>query len=435
MAVACSLLAAAPVGAQGTRRLAAAAGEPRRPAAGAEEARRLNDAAARLTAAGRYEDALPLLDRALGLTPGDAVIRRNLVTLRTVLGHRALARGAVEAARREYQAALDLAPDEPAALLGLGDVELRRREAGAALEAYRRALAVQPGEADTYLRLGEAQYQLGDLAAAEAAWEQGLRLSPEHAGLRRRLERARAEGRVEGPYQARLSQHFQLRFEGGRNEDAGREVLGILEAAYRDIGYWLGYYPPTLILVTLYSQEDFQAIMNAPHWTGATYSNFDGRIRVAVRGAAPGDPELRQFLYHEYAHAVIYGLTRGNIPTWLNEGLAVKAEGPVGPDPAAGRRQEAFLSGARAAARQGGVIPLGRLSESFQGMSSTRTVAMAYAQSYAAVEFLISRYGAGTVTRLLRRLGEGAPFPAAVAETLGSPLGQVEEAWHAWLQQ
>jgi hypothetical protein len=68
-------------------------------------------------------------------------------------------------------------------------------------------------------------------------------------------------------------------------------------------------------------------------------------------------------------------------------------------------------------------------------MSSTRTVALAYAQSYAAVEFLDGRYGSGVMAGLLRRLGDGLPFPAAVAETFGSPIEQIEAAWHDWLQR
>jgi hypothetical protein len=397
--------------------------------AGAQEAQRLNDAAARLTAEGRYEEALPLLSRAHDLSPGDPVIRTNLATLRTVLGHRALARGAADAAREQYRAALALVPDEPAALLGLGDAELRRREPGLALEAYGRALALKPGEPETYLRLGEAYYQLGDLARATSAWEQGLALRPDHAALRRRLAQARAEGRIEGGYAARLSQHFDLRYEGARNEAVGQEVLDILEGAYREVGYWLGYYPRTAISVTLYSEQDFQAVTGHPHWAGATYSNFDGRIRVAIRGVNPGDPEMRQRLFHEYTHAVVYGLTGGNIPTWLNEGLAVAAEG------SAGGRTDGYLAGARVAARQGQLIPLTRLGGSFLGMSSTRTVALAYAESYAATQFLLDRYGTAAVGQLLRRLGSGQAFPAAAAETLGSPLEQVEAAWHAWLQQ
>ncbi len=396
---------------------------------GAQEARRLNDAAARLTAEGRYEEALPLLGRAYALSPGDPVIRANLATLRTVLGHRALARGAADAARDQYQEALALVPDEPAALLGLGDAELRRREAGAALEAYRRALAVRPGEPDTYLRVGEAYYQLGDLARATAAWEQGLGLRPDHVALRRRLEQARAESRVEGGYQGRLSQHFQIRFEGTRNEAVGQEVLDILEGAYQEVGYWLGYYPRATIQVTLYGEQDFQAVTGNPHWAGATYSNFDGRIRVAARGVKPGDPEMRRRLLHEYTHAVVYGLTGGNVPTWLNEGLAVAAEGSAG-----GQRDE-YLAGPRAAARRGQLIPLAQLNGSFMAFPSTRMVALAYAESYAATDFLIGRYGTVAVGQLLRRLGEGKPFPAAAAETLGSPLEQIETAWQRWLQE
>jgi hypothetical protein len=108
-------------------------------------------------------------------------------------------------------------------------------------------------------------------------------------------------------------------------------------------------------------------------------------------------------LYHEYTHALIYAVTRGNNPPrWVHEGLAVHLERRRAPQ----FREEA-LRGARA------------------GRSETLDRSP-YVMGSVAVEYLLDRYGMATMRLLLQRLGDGTPFPQAFQETFRMDLAALE---------
>jgi len=353
--------------------------------AASREALRLNEEGIALTAKGQYEAAAARFTQALRLSPGDEVIRRNLARVRTVLGHRYLDAGSLSQAQGEYQAALDLVPDEPAALLGLGDIQHRNRQPRLAAEFYRRAVAAEPTNPDAYARLAEAYYQQGDPTAAVSEWERALALRPDDTTVRRRLEQVQREARLQTGYTARESQHFRVIYEGQRREDIGQPLLGILERAYTDVGYELGAYPPYEVQTIFYSEAEF---------TDSHYGVLDGKIRVGLRGLRLEHPLLRSVLYHEYTHALVYAVTRGNHPPrWVDEGLAVHMEKLRAP-----RFREEAIRQARA-----GVVP--SLDQS------------PYVHGSPAVEHLIERYGMARVRHMLQRMGEGLPFNRAFQET------------------
>jgi len=364
--------------------------------AASQEAERLNQRAVALTSQGQYEEAADLFMQALRLSPTDEVIRRNLSGLRTRWGHQLLRAGALDQAQGQYQAALELNPNESAALLGLGDLQLRRREPRLAAESYRQAVSLEPRNADAYIRLGEAYYHQGDLTAALSEWERALALRPGDVQLGKRIQEVQNEVRVQGGYRARESQHFTVVYEGQRRQDIGRELLQILERAYTDVGYELGAYPPYEVQVIFYSEADFRDATGVPAALvgGGFYHLLDGKIRIALRGLTPGDPWLNAVLYHEYTHALIYAITRGNNPPrWVHEGLAVHLERQRAPE----FKQEAIRR-----ARVGDVPTLDQSP---------------YTLGSVAIGYLVERYGMTGIQQLLRRMGEGQPFTQVFQET------------------
>lgn len=372
--------------------------------AASPEALRLNEMAVGLTAQGRYEDAAALFTQALRLSPNDEVIRRNLAGLRTRWGHQLLQAGSLERAQEQYQAALELASDEIGALLGLGDVQLRQRQPRAAVDSYGRAVGLDPRNPDASIRLGEAYYNQGDLGAALSAWERALALRPDDGRLRQRIEAVQREARVQSGYRSRDSQHFTVIYEGQRREDLGRELVQTLERAYADVGYELGAYPPYEIQTIFYSDADFQGATGISPRAGGFYHLLDGKIRIALKGLNPADPQLRSVLYHEYTHALVYAITRGKSPPrWMDEGLAVHMEKGRAPE----FKQEAIRQ-ARA-----GVVPVLEASP--------------YVHGSVAVGHLIERYGMTRVRQLLQRLGDGLPFAAAFKEAFGMDLATFQQ--------
>ena len=374
--------------------------------AASPEADRLNQRAVALTSQGQYDEAAALFMQALRLSPNDEVIRRNLSGLRTRWGHEFLQAGLLDQAQGQYQAALDLNPNEMAAVLGLGDVQLRRREPRMAAETYRRAVRLDPGNAHASVRLGEAYYQQGDLTAALSEWERALALRPGDAELRKRIQEVQNEARVQGGYRARESQHFAVVYEGQRREDIGQELLQILEQAYGDVGYELGAYPPSEVQVVFYSDADFRDATGLPAALvgGGFYHLLDGKIRIALKGLSPGEPWLRTVLYHEYTHALIYAITRGNNPPrWVHEGLAVQMERQRAPE----FKQEAIRQA------RGGVVPTLEQSP--------------YTQGSVAIGYLMDRYGMSGIQQLLRRMGEGRPFAQAFQETFRMDVATLQQ--------
>lgn len=385
----------------------------------ADEGEALARAGAALAARGAYDQAIEVYRRAFALRPRDPVVRRNLALAYGNRGSQLLAAGQFREAEELFQAAAELDPAEASLHLGLGYAQLRQRDLPAATVSFQRAVSAGPRNAEAYRYLGEAYYQQGDLAAALGEWERALELNPADAALRARVEKTRQEARVEGGYRSRDSHHFQLRYEGQRREDVGREVLGILEQAYIDVGYDLSHYPAYPIQVILYSEEDFRSVTELPHWVGGAFSKFDGKIRVPIGGLGPPSDRLARTLFHEYAHAALYGITRGNLPQWLNEGLAVRAE----------KRAADLRPRAVAAARGGLLIPLRSLEGSFMNLQGPATVALAYAEGASAAEYLIEQYGTGGVQALLQRLGQGRTFDAAFQETFGASPEEFETRW------
>lgn len=209
------------------------------------------------------------------------------------------------------------------------------------------------------------------------------------------------------------SRHFTVRFEGREDPALVWALLERLESACHAVERQLGAFPESRVPVMLYTDGEFPAHASVPHWAQGL---FDGQIRLAVSWATLHEASLDKTLRHEYTHALVHARTGGNVPTWLSEGLAVANEG-LGTD------HERNL--ARAADR---LIPLDELHGSFLNLPLTQ-VPLAYAESAAAVDYLLSRHGAPKVRALLERLGESRNFDAAFQEAVGVPYADFRAAW------
>ncbi len=209
------------------------------------------------------------------------------------------------------------------------------------------------------------------------------------------------------------SRHFTVRFEGRADPALVWALLERLESAYRDVGWQLGAFPGSRVPVMLYTDGTFPAHASVPHWAQGL---FDGQIRLAVSWAALHEESLDKTLRHEYTHALIHARTRGNVPTWLSEGLAIVAE------------NRGMDEARRVMGNAGHVIPLDELHGSFLTLPPTQ-VSLAYAESETAVRYLLARHGAAAVRALLMRLGEARDFAAAIQDVTGGTYAEFQAAW------
>ncbi|MGE5154403.1 MAG: PA2778 family cysteine peptidase [Bdellovibrio bacteriovorus] len=97
------------------------------------------------------------------------------------------------AAESAYRAALGVWPDDPTALLGLGNSLYGRGDRAGAERAYRRLIAAHPGSIAAYNNLAQVLAEGGQKASALDVLARGLSLAPEGHPLRATLEETRAE--------------------------------------------------------------------------------------------------------------------------------------------------------------------------------------------------------------------------------------------------
>jgi hypothetical protein len=197
---------------------------------------------------------------------------------------------------------------------------------------------------------------------------------------------------------------------------AAAEGLAILEA---DMGITLD--SPVTIYIYDSSDNMRQALLYVQEWAGGVAFVDYNTILMGVPPASVeswGRPTIR----HELAHLVIGQFGRscvgGSRPNWLEEGLAVYAEGP----PSERVRQDI-----RAGIEENRFEPLRSLTGSFPAHDSQATIA--YSQSYSIVNYLLETYGPAQMQALLLELAAGNGYDAALEAVYGLNTDELEMAW------
>ncbi len=161
------------------------------------------------------------------------------------------------------------------------------------------------------------------------------------------------------------------------------------------------------------------AILFEPGWTGGlAYSNSN----IVLIGVSERNLEWGlDTVAHELAHVIIgnsFDSCYASVPTWLNEGLAVYAEGPLNAG-SANVLQDAI--------DDNNVYSVPALSEGFSEHPGRAQVS--YAQSYSLTAYLIETYGQEKMRQLLRQFDEGYRYEAALENTYGLTVAEFEAEW------
>lgn len=168
-----------------------------------------------------------------------------------------------------------------------------------------------------------------------------------------------------------------------------------------------------------------QAVLYIQDWAGGVaFSEYN----IILLGVPPqiaqswGVPTVR----HELTHLVLGQFGRscvgGRRPTWLEEGLAVYAEGEP---------QENVVEDIATATAHNSFEPLRSLAGSFSSHSTEAGIA--YSQSYSVVDFMLREYGQDKMQALILTLAQGVETDAALTQVLGVNTDGLEQAWRASL--
>jgi tetratricopeptide (TPR) repeat protein len=314
---------------------------------------------------------------------------------------------------RYLQTALLFSPHHVILLEHYAAMMLQLGRNNEALVYAERAAHSGPESAEALGLLGYAYYRNERTRDALSAWKKSLALRPDDK-IAALLERVQRETKAEAEFRQQESAHFVLRYEGARvPDDLRSQILEVLEDHYKTLQSDLGSAPRNTISASLYTEEAFFDITQAPAWSAALN---DGKIRIPISGLTHVTPELVRVLRHELTHSFIAQITHGHVPQWLNEGIAQleepKSTAPVGP-----RLASLFIAGRH--------IPLNQLEGSFQTYSIGEA-SVAYAESLAAVEYIRTSHGMSDLAGILARLGQGESIETSLRNTIHLGYAQLE---------
>ena len=199
------------------------------------------------------------------------------------------------------------------------------------------------------------------------------------------------------------------------------ELMGTTQAALVRLQEDTGAHLTQAIDLYIYaSPEDLRASMiNSSEWTGGVaFTRYNTiSIGIASYNLAWG----KRAIIHELAHMVTHQMTfnpYNAIPTWLNEGLSMYAEGDL---------DSVYRTALLRAIAGETLISVRGLSSPFSAF--TILSYQSYAQSYSLVDFLISEYGQDSMFQLLGIFKQGAGYDDAFMSVYGFDLDGLNDLW------
>lgn len=354
---------------------------------------------------GEYEKGIEQLRRAYLLFPLNQTLKRNLAEGYAAYGHQFFKQKQFEQADENFVKAIELYPEESSYALLRGICNYHLKKYDLARYELERARTLKGDSPELLYYLGLVQYETENRSQAIEIWETALTLSPGRREIIELLAKSRREMTVESAMDRGHSSRFDLTYDPGVDTGFALDVLDVLESAANLVGAELGHFPEARVPVGIYKRDDFKAVTDSPDWAGGFY---DGKIRLPFGILKEITPLMRGVLFHEYAHVVIFDLTRGNCPLWLNEGIA---------EMFARQQYNRPMAEFGRAARKQSFADFRKLESSFNSLSTT-DAGLAYQQSYALVNYMVTTYGWHRIKQLLVALGKGMAIDEAISQTL-----------------
>jgi tetratricopeptide (TPR) repeat protein len=215
-------------------------------------------------------------------------------------------------------------------------------------------------------------------------------------------------------------------------------ALETLEKAYQAIGGDLGFHPEERVRLEILRDPSALARLSPltveEIRTSGTIAlcKFNKLMVVSPRALLTGYA-WQDTLAHEYTHYLITRKSDNSVPIWLHEGIAKFEEsrwrGSAGL--ALSPASSALL---RRRLKEGTLISFERMHPSIALLPSQEDAALAFAEVFTAIEYLVRRPGAEPLGRLLEKLRSNVPEEEAVAEVAGESFARFQSDWKAYLK-
>jgi hypothetical protein len=221
------------------------------------------------------------------------------------------------------------------------------------------------------------------------------------------------------------SDKISLYWYKGNQSYVDQLVAGCQQALDRLTQNTGGYLTQPVSIYIYATSEDLRGAMVFPQeWTGGVAFTEYGIIAIGIPANQLewGIGALAHELGHMMTHQITFSPYGAILPTWLDEGLAMYAEGK--PDP----YLESVL---QTAISQNKLISVRSLASPFSALPAQAY--LSYAESQSLVEFLIQNYGKDQMLQLLSLFKKGSTYDEALSQVYGFDQDGLDMLWQEYI--
>lgn len=365
-----------------------------------------------------------------------------------------------EATRILTDKALKTAPTDPEALALLGAAAYLMDDRVAYRAAEKRALALDPKNATFYAVVAEHAEREHRYVEAIGLLERALSLDPDHAlalsmlgtGYSRTGQDDKARETLDKAFSAdpfnvrtyNLLTHFYdkvekrftwvevppMRLRVDKNEAGvlSRVMPPLLTEAEKALSKKYGFSPKLPLHLEIFADTQTFAVRSTGLPGLAAHGICFGHV-ITARSPSAGNFNWAEVLWHELAHVYHLQLTRGRVPRWFTEGMAVyeSTEGR----PAWEREQDRELLAALMAGKLRGVADF---NLAFTQAKTLGDILVAYYHAYYVAKFIHREWDFQRARRMLALWGDEKKTPEVFQSALGVSVAQFDQRFFEWLR-
>ncbi len=363
--------------------------------------------------------------------------------------------------KRLEEHSLKVAPNDAEALGLLGAAYYLMDDAKRFATIERRALAVNPKASGFYATVADHAEREHRYGEAIALLEKALALDPEDwsalgmlgTGYSRMGEDDKAKDTLDrafegDPFNVRvfnLLAHFydkadkrytwidaapmRIRVDNAEARVLEKVVPGLVQEAEKALTKKYGVKPKAPLHIEIFKNTETFAVRSTGLPGLAAHGICFGHV-ITARSPSAGNFNWGEVLWHELAHVYHIQLTRGRVPRWFTEGLAVLESSEA--RPAWQREEDRDLN---AAYRNGKLRGVGDFNLAFTQAKSIGDILVAYYHAYQVTRFIRDAWGFPKMRRMLELWGDSKATPEVFKAALGVDTAEFDRRFFAWLDK
>jgi tetratricopeptide (TPR) repeat protein len=367
----------------------------------------------------RKGEAREALKKALDVNPASLDAHALLAAMAYVADNKA-----------EYETELEkvraIAPTRGDVYQVAGELAARNYRFDEAVTLVRRALELEPENPRALSDLGIDLLRTGDEPAARQALDASFKLDPFHKptfnllGMLDRLD----------TFVTVRDGDLVFRFDKAEAPVLQEYAIPLAHRALETFTARYEFAPRGPLLIEVFPRHDDFAVRIAglPGMIGALGVCFGRVVGLdSPKARPPGSFQWEATLWHELAHVVTIQMSNQRVPRWLTEGISEYEQKRARAEWA--RQMDMEFAEAML---HGKTFKLADLNAAF---TDPRTINLAYFEGALVVDFIVERYGAAGLNKLLRAYGDGLETDAALQTSLGTDFDRMQTGFDDALER